>query len=54
MRGLLAGGLTAVVVISRCWLDPELIVVPQLGGGASAGLFAGALRAMPDFGLTLC
>jgi len=36
-----------------CRLDPELMVVPQLGGGASAGLFAGALRAMPDFGLTL-
>ena len=46
-------GLTRMVVISSCWLDLELIIRPQLGGTASAGLFAGARRAMPDFALAL-
>jgi len=42
-----------VVAVSSGWLDLKLIVVPQPGGTASAGLFAGAPRAMRDFGLTL-
>ena len=42
-----------MVAVSSGWLDLKLIVVPQPGGTASAGLFAGAPRAMRDFGLTL-
>jgi len=69
MRALLAGGLTATVVTSSRWLGPALtgmaavfpialtslalIVLPQLGGTASAALFASTLRAMPGLGLAL-
>jgi uncharacterized membrane protein (GlpM family) len=69
MRALLVGSLTATVVTSSRWLGPALtgmaavfpialtglalIVLPQLGGTASAALFASALRAMPGLGLAL-
>jgi hypothetical protein len=69
MRALLVGSLTATVVTSSRWLGPSLtgmaavfpiamtglalIVLPQLGGTASAILFASALRAMPGFALAL-
>jgi len=69
LRALLVGSLTATVVTSSRWLGPTLtgmaavfpialtglalIVLPQLGGTASARLFASALRAMPGFGLAL-
>jgi len=69
MRALLVGALTATVVTSSRWLGPALtgmaavfpialtglalIVLPQLGGTASAVLFASALRAMPGLGLAL-
>jgi len=69
MRALLVGSLTAMVVTSSYWLGPALtgmaavfpialtglalIVLPQLGGSASAVLFTSALRAMPGFGLAL-
>lgn len=67
MRSLLVGCLTATVVTSSRWLVPSLtgmaavfplaltglalIVLPQLGGPASAVLFTSALWAMPGFGL---
>jgi uncharacterized membrane protein (GlpM family) len=69
MRALLVGSLTATVVTSSRWLGPSLtgmaavfpiamtglalIVLPRLGGTASAVLFASALRAMPGFVLAL-
>jgi uncharacterized membrane protein len=69
MRALLVGSLTATVVTSSRWLGPSLtgmaavfpialtglalIVLPQVGGAASAALFASALRAMPGFALAL-
>lgn len=69
LRALLVGSLTATVVTSSRWLGPSLtgmaavfpialtglalIVLPQLGGAASAVLFASALRAMPGFAIAL-
>lgn len=69
LRALLVGSLTATVVTSSRWLGPSLtgmaavfpialtglalIVLPQLGGVASAVLFSSALRAMPGFALAL-
>jgi uncharacterized membrane protein (GlpM family) len=69
MRALLVGSLTATVVTSSRWLGPSLtgmaavfpialtglalIVLPRLGGAASAVLFVSALRAMPGFALAL-
>lgn len=69
LRALLVGCLTTTVVTSSRWLGPSLtgmaavfpialtglalIVLPQLGGAASAVLFASALRAMPGFALAV-
>ena len=69
LRALLVGCLTAAVVTASRWLGPSLtgmaavfpialtglalIVLPQLGGAASAGLFTSTLRAMPGLALAL-
>jgi uncharacterized membrane protein (GlpM family) len=69
VRALLVGSLTASVVTASRWLGPSLtgmaavfpialtglglVVLPRLGGAASAALFASTLRAMPGFALAL-
>ena len=69
MRALLVGALTATVVTSSRWLGPSLtglaavfpialsglalVVLPRLGGAASAALFASTLRAMPGFAIAV-
>lgn len=69
MRALLVGTLTATVVTGSQWLGPSLtgmaavfpialtglalVVLPRLGGGAAATLFANTLQAMPGFAIAL-
>lgn len=69
LRALLVGSLTATVVTSSRWLGPSLtgmaavfpialtglglVVLPRLGGAASAALFASTLRAMPGFAIAV-
>lgn len=69
LRALLVGGLTATVVTASRWLGPSLtgmaavfpiattglalLVLPRLGGPASAVLFANTLRAMPGFAIAV-
>jgi uncharacterized membrane protein (GlpM family) len=69
LRALLVGALTAAVVSASQWLGPSLtgmaavfpiattglalVVLPRLGGAASAALFASTLRAMPGFAIAV-
>lgn len=69
LRALMVGTLTATVVTASQWLGPTLtgmaavfpiattglalVVLPRLGGTASAALFAATLRAMPGFAIAL-
>lgn len=69
LRAVLVGGLTASVVSASRWLGPSLtgmaavfpiattglalVVLPRLGGTASAVLFASMLRAMPGFAIAV-
>ena len=69
MRALLVGTLTATVVTASRWLGPSLtgmaavfpialtglalVVLPRLGGAASAALFASTLLAMPGFAIAV-
>ena len=69
MRALLVGTLTATVVTASRWLGPSLtgmaavfpialtglalVVLPRLGGAATAALFASTLLAMPGFAIAV-